>query len=575
MKSGKISKTLFVVLILLGITSKGQTLSDQIDNLISKYNEYGYFNGSVLIAKQGRVILKKGYGFANYEWDVPNTPSTKFRIGSMTKQFTATLILQLVAQGKINLDGKITDYLKDYRKDTGERVTVRELLNHTSGIPSYTNLPHVWTDSLRNHYSEDYFIKHFCSGNLEFAPGSKFSYNNTGYYLLGVICERVSGKPFHQLLREKILNPLGMKNTGAEFEEKPIKKMASGYVKNGFELYKDPYIFMPNALGAGNMYSTVEDMLIWDKALYGNKILTDELKKEMFTPNKFGYGFGWFVYKQKYSPTDSATIIWHTGGINGFNTIISREPKTKDLVVLFNNTGTTRLLTMAQKIHFILHRQKVALPLKPIKDYLYETIQNEGIDQAVSDYKQLKKEEKELFDFSESQLNDLGYWLLKQKRYDEALKILKLNAEAFPKSANVYDSIGEVLLAKGDTAKAITYYKKSIELNPGNENGIKILKSLGVKYPLQTEKPTREELKAYEGEYVLFPNFSIFVREKNGRLFAKATGQAEFEIFPLNKTKFYYKIVNAQIEFVKSKDGKVTGLILYQNGRELPAQKVK
>ncbi len=573
------SKTILAVLIFsLGFFTlkvNAQDLKTEVDNLLSKYNEYGYFNGTALIEKGGKVILKKGYGFANYEWDIPNTPDVKFRIGSMTKQFTATLIMQLVEEGKIKLDGKLTDYLKDYRKETGNKVTIRELLNHTSGIPSYTSLPHVWNDSLRNHYKEDYFIKHFCSGNLEFTPGSKFSYNNTGYYLLAVICEKVSGKPFNELLKEKILDPLKMYNSGAEAEEKPIKKMASGYIKAGFELFSDPYIYMPNALGAGNMYSTVEDLAKWDKALYDNKILSEKSKKEMFTPNKFGYGYGWFVYSRKYSPTDSAKIIWHTGGINGFNTIISREPKTKDLVLLFNNTGTTQLVLMTQKIYSLLHGLKVEFPQKPIKDYLYKTILDEGIDRAISTYKYLKKESPNLFDFSENQLNYLGYWLLKQKRFDDAVKIFKLNAEAFPNSSNVYDSMGEGLLAKGDTTEAIKYYKKSIELNPGNENGLKILKKLGVKTSTSKGKPTLEELKSYAGEYQLFPNFSIFISEKNGHLFAKATGQPEFEIFPMSKTKFYYKVVNAQIKFVESKNGKVNSLILFQNGKEMPAKKIK
>jgi len=188
----------------------------QIDSLLRLYHLYGMFNGSALVAESGKVIYKKGFGLANMDWNIPNAPDTKFRIGSITKQFAAMLIMQLVEKGKIKVDGKITDYLPDYRKDTGDRVTIHHLLTHTSGIPSYTGLPGFWSDSTRNPYALEYVVKNFCSGNLEFEPGAKYVYNNTGYYLLGAIIEKVSGKPFAEVLTENILKPLQMQNTGVE-----------------------------------------------------------------------------------------------------------------------------------------------------------------------------------------------------------------------------------------------------------------------------------------------------------------------------------------------------------------------
>src|SRR5436190_5055194 len=161
-----------------------QDKATKIDQLISLHNKYGQFNGSVLVADNGKIIYKKGFGLANMEWNIPNQPDTKFRLGSITKQFTATLILQLVEQGKIKLDGKLTDYLPDYRKDTGDRVTIHQLLNHTSGIPSYTDQPGFLQDVSRNPYTVADFVKKYTSGDLEFEPGSKFSYNNSGYFLL-------------------------------------------------------------------------------------------------------------------------------------------------------------------------------------------------------------------------------------------------------------------------------------------------------------------------------------------------------------------------------------------------------
>src|SRR5437764_5438582 len=164
-----------------------QDKAAKIDQMISLYQKYGQFNGSALVADNGKVIYKKGVGLANMEWDIPNAPDTKFRLGSITKQFTATLILQLVEQGKIKLDGKITDYLPDYRKDTGDKVTIQHLLTHTSGIPNYTSRPDFMTKISRDPYSVSDFVKKYASDDLEFEPGSKFSYDNSGYFILGAI----------------------------------------------------------------------------------------------------------------------------------------------------------------------------------------------------------------------------------------------------------------------------------------------------------------------------------------------------------------------------------------------------
>lgn len=186
----------------------------KIQELLSLAHKYRQFNGSALVAENGKVVYKGAYGQANMEWNIPNTPDTKFRLGSITKQFTATAIMQLVEQGKIKLDAKLSDYLPEYRKDTGSKVTIHHLLTHTSGIPSYTGQPGFFEDVSRNPYKVDEFVKKYASGDLQFEPGSKFSYNNSGYFLLGAIIERVTGKPYEQVLKENIFDPLGMKNTG-------------------------------------------------------------------------------------------------------------------------------------------------------------------------------------------------------------------------------------------------------------------------------------------------------------------------------------------------------------------------
>lgn len=573
----KLTLTLVLAFLFFSATKiQSQTDAEKIDDLINRYYEYGLFNGSALVVKNGDVIFKKGCGYANFEWKVPNAPDTKFRIGSISKQFTATLIMQLVEEGKIKLDGKITDYLQNYRKDTGEKVTIHQLLNHTSGIESYTDMPNVWKDSLRNHYTKNYFIKHFQSGDLQFEPGTEFHYNNTGYYLLAAIIEEVTGKPFGEYLKEKILIPVGMENTGVEDNEIVIEKEASGYLKDGNQLLRDRYMYMPNAMGAGNMYSTVEDMVKWNKALYGNKILSEESKDKMFTPYLSNYGYGWFITSRKFEETgDSIKIIWHTGGINGFTTLFARLVDDNSMIALFNNTGASPRTAIANQIENILYGFDYQYPKLPIGDYLLTVIDDEGIESAIETYNQAKEDDEELFDFSETELNKLGYVLLRDGKIDEAIEIFKLNISAYPNSANVYDSMGEAFMEKGENGKAIENYKRSLELNPGNKNAVAMLKKLGVDYKNEEVVVPKERLKKYAGEYQLMPNFIITIRVDGNKLMSKATGQPEFQIFPITETKFYYKVVDAQIEFLVNEKGEVESLTLFQGGREMPAKKIK
>ncbi len=574
-----ISKRLLLILIasLLCISkvSYSQDKAEKINDLLTKYNEYGLFNGSALVAEDGKVILKSGYGYANMEWKVPNTSDTKFRIGSISKQFTATIIMQLVEEGKIKLDGKIIDYLPNYRKDTGEKVTVHQLLNHTSGILPYTSMPNVWSDSLRNHYDEDYMIKHFHSGDLQFEPGSKFMYNNTGYYLLAAIAEKVTGKKFGELLKERIFTPLGMTNTDSEEDGVLVDKKASGYLKFANTYSLDPYFYMPNALGAGQMYSTVEDMVKWDQALYTDKILSEESKEKMFTPYLSGYGYGWGISTDTIKGTNVITkVTAHSGGINGFITIFVRLLDRKQMIALFNNTGNAPLIEMVHEIVKILYDQKFNYPKQPISNVLANTIDKDGIDAAIDKYRKLKDSDNDSYDFSENQLNNLGYMYLRSGNIDKALALFKLNIEAYPINFNTYDSYAEALMTKGDNENAILYYKKSLELNPANSNGIDQLKKLGVEYKVDEPLIDNAILSKYAGEYQLFPNFVITIRVDGNKIFAQATAQSEVEIYPSSETKFYYKVVNAQIEFFKDKDGNFNKMVLYQNNREMPGERI-
>ncbi len=252
--------------------------ASKIDAYLTQSNDIGQFSGTALVAQNGKVIYKKAFGYANLEWQVPNEIDSKFRISSMSKQFTAMLIMQLVEEEKINVEGKITDYLPKYRKDTGDRITIHQLLTHTSGIEGMPG----WSDLTRKNFNVAYIVENLCIGDLAFEPGSLHRYSNTGYYLLGAIIEAVTDKPFAEVLREKILNPLDMSNTGVDDERKILRKRASGYNKPLAEYVNDRYFVMEMNLSNGAMYSTVDDLHKWDQALYTEKLSFTKIEKVNF-----------------------------------------------------------------------------------------------------------------------------------------------------------------------------------------------------------------------------------------------------------------------------------------------------
>jgi CubicO group peptidase (beta-lactamase class C family) len=456
-----------------------QDKATRIDEVMTKLVENKQFNGTVLVAEDGQIILKKGYGYANMDWKIPNTVDTKFRIGSITKQFVAMQIMQLVEEGKIELEAKLIDYIPEYRKDTGQKITIHHLLTHTSGIPSYTGLPSFWSDSTRNPYDVDYMIQEFHSGDLEFEPGTEYRYNNSGYFLLAVIIERITGKSFEENLQQRILDPVKMTNSGVDRNLEILDKRSYGYMNLLSGYANEPYFYMLNALGAGDMYSTVEDLFLWDRALHDDKILSEKSKSIMFTPFLNGYAYGWGVYYQMLSEsTDSLKVIAHSGGINGFNTRIHRLVNDNHVIILLNNTGSTNLGGMSETITNILYDRPYTIPKKALDRKIGETILASNVENAIKEYNVLKENYPDEYNFNEYSLNSLGYQLLGINRVQDAIEIFKLNVKEYPDAFNPYDSLGEGYMIAGEKEQAMKYYKKSLELNPDNTNAVTMIERI-------------------------------------------------------------------------------------------------
>jgi CubicO group peptidase (beta-lactamase class C family) len=456
------------------------TKPQELDRYFSKYHQLRQFNGTVLVANEKGVLFKKGYGFANLEWQVPNTPDTKFRVGSVTKQFTAMLILQLVAEGKLTLDDKVTAHLPDYRKDTGDRITLAQLLHHTAGLPNYTAAPGFFENDSRTPFKVADFVKKYCSGDLEFEPGTKFAYSNSGYFVLGAIIEKVTGQTYAQALQQRIFDPLGMKATGYDVFATVLPKRASGYTLTPGGYVNAPYLDMGLPYAAGSMYSTVEDLYRWDRALYLDTLLPAALKERMFTPALGDYALGWSREPLKLHDGKTAlTGISHSGGINGFSALLVRAPERKEVVILLDNTSQGRsLLPMATGALSLLRGMPAHPPRLSIGEFVLATVEKTSVGEAIARYRNLKATQPEAYDFSPRELNAVGYQLLRTGRVADAVEIFKLNVEMFPKDGNAYDSLGEAYLARGDTALAIENYRKSLELDPANDNAVKVLEKL-------------------------------------------------------------------------------------------------
>lgn len=548
-----IIQTVFLgVYIVTGIfnVSYGQAKVDKLDKLISTYAEYGKFNGSVLVAEKGNVIYKKGFGLADREWNVPNQPDTKHRLGSITKQFTAMAILQLVEKGKLKLDVPISAYLPDYPKKNGDVITIHHLLTHSSGIPNVTSFPGFSKNISRNAYSPVELVKLFADSTLQFKPGEKFAYSNSGYMLLGYIIEKVTGKRYEQVLQENIFTPLMMINTGYDHSRSLLKNRASGYEKNGRLYINANSIDMSVPYAAGALYSTVEDLYLWDHALYGNQLLRQENMDILFTKHipsggNYYYGYGWGVGGIPLGSTvERIETIGHSGGIDGFVTQLTRIPSDKSFIVLLNNTGGAPLGEMTNAIAAILYDKSYNFPKRSVAYSLGDRIEKDGVPAALEYYKSIK--DSTGYYLSEGEMNGTGYQFLEPGKVKEAVAIFKLNTQAFPKSSNVYDSYGEALMALGKKTEAIENYKKSVKLNPGNEGAIKILKANGIKTDDLIKKVPVEYLKLLEGEYLSADN-----KER------KIKFELAEDILYGNERGYRYKVlpVGGEGEFVNTDDG--------------------
>lgn len=547
----KIQLLLAIVLIfnvVMGQQPDVKTLTGEFDKLLTPLFKANGPGATVLVARNGQVIYKKAFGSANLELEVPMQADYIFRIGSITKQFTAVAILQLMEQGKLALQDEITKFIPDYPTQNS-KITIEHLLTHTSGIQSYTGMKDfIARMTLDQKPSE--LIDHFKNEPMNFAPGSKYSYNNSGYVLLGHIIEKITGKTYPQYVEENFFKPLGMNNTLYGSDAKIIKNRASGYTsgKSGYE--NAHALSMTQPYAAGSIQSTVEDLYKWHQAVISYKLVKKESLDKAFTKYKLTdgteitYGYGWGLRWLQESPT-----IEHGGGINGFSTMAIYLPKEDVYVTMFSNCECFSPGDVTSKL--------AALTIG--KPYAYKeiTVDNTMLQTYTGVYENNKGEQR-IITVSDNKL------------YSQRGSGAKLAVKAYEKDRFFFD----------DAMTTISFAKNKngeIEkLTLSNRNGIEVWNKTNKPVPAQTEvKVDEKTLETYVGEYEINPAFSIAVTREKDKLFVQATGQERFEIFPESQTKFFLKINDARLEFVKDGTGKVVKAILNQSGRMIDAKKVK
>ena len=465
-----------------------QIPAQKIDAHCQAYSDADLFSGVVLVARNGEVLFKKAYGPADRELEVLVHPGMKFKIGSLSKPFTATLILQLVDEGILSLDDHITDHIPEYSGKGGNLITIEQLLNHTSGIIGSLD-PEREAKEERLYHNLAEMACMADTAALCFEPGSGFHYSNFGYQILAYIAERACHIPFDTLLQERIFRPMGMSDTRQYDAVRIEPDLVKGYEYKLLKGYENASFIDPSyAAGAGGLISTVEDLLKFDRGFSQGKMISEELYQEMFRPSEHGpYGLGWEIHQQYMMPVqDTVRITSHSGSINGFGAFMGRVERDGLFVAVLKNFRSDTYISpsyaprIGGEIISILYGDTVDLPRKSIAKETGLILGREGTEQAIKEYHRLRDAENEAYTFDESELNMLGIeLLLRFNRPEDALKIFELNIEAYPCSYNTYDSYAYVLRSMGDYPNAIRAYReglKVLEKYPEENQGASIQK---------------------------------------------------------------------------------------------------
>ncbi|GFE84216.1 hypothetical protein GCM10011487_62160 [Steroidobacter agaridevorans] len=506
---------------------------ERMDQIVQHLVDGKQFMGSVLVARADQIVLHKAYGSANLEWDIANTPTTKYRIGSITKQFTSASILLLEERGKLKLDDPVKKHFAE-APAAWDSVTLEHLLTHTSGIPNFTSLPEY--EKLKQFQTPlTDLIGLFKNKPLEFAPGDKMAYSNSGYLLLGYVIEKASGMSYADFVQTNIFTPLGMKDSGYDSNASIIPRRAAGYTRSGESLVNADFVHMSIPHAAGGLYSTTEDLLRWQRQLYGGKLLSDASLTKMTTPFKNDYALGLAVQ------TGKRKMYSHGGGIEGFNTLLAYYPDTQVSVVALANLNGGAPAEIAAKLGSLAHgetitltheRKEIAVPRAVLERYVGTYALSPQVNVMVT------------LDGDQLVTQVSG----------------QIRAAAFAESPTrfflkIVDAQWEFVETDGKVTHVV--------LHQGGRETKAQRTSDTVAVKREITLPT-DALKKFVGTYQLRPGFDLVIKLEGEQLVLNPTGQNSDRLYAESADTFFSKVVDASIQFHGNDQGEITHLTLNQ-----------
>ncbi len=529
-------------------------LVNQLDSLVAQAYSADGPGASVIVVSKGQVLLRKGYGMADLELGVPVDPVDTFRLGSITKQFTAVAILQLVEAGKISLDDDITKYVPEVQTG-GHKITLTHLLTHTSGLPSFTDQPEF--RAARTHemtLSETLAL--IKDKPAHFAPGTDWAYCNTGFRLLGAVIEKVSGQRYGDYVEDHIFKPAGMTHSGYGWTDRIFPGRVPGYTQGSDgKPANAPYIGMSVPHGAGALMSSVDDLWKWEQALAAGKLVSPALLARAYTPVRLedgrstGYGFGWGIGSLSGHET-----VEHGGGIEGFSTYVIRVADAGVYVAVLVNSDRPKAPPG------VIARRLASLVLGKAVPVASVTVGPDVLQKYAGVYR-LSGDWKLGFVVENGQL------VIKRQGGSSIPLQARSQTEFFaPDSEVLFEFIP-------DPAGAAQRLLRHPAQGP-DSYGIRVAEPL--EDPVKPSVSVASELlDQYIGDYQLAPDFILTVRRVGTNLTAQATGQGATDLVAESLVRFHVKQVKAAIEFKTDANGRVTSLVLFQNGNEIPAKRVE
>ncbi|MEH3119839.1 MAG: serine hydrolase [Methylorubrum populi] len=544
----------------LAVTAAGaQDQADRAEALVAPYVGAGLFSGVVLVARDGRPVFRRAYGLADREWEIANTPQTHFRIGSLTKAFTAAAVLTLAEAGRLGLDDSVRRWVPSV-PEAWEGVSLRHLLQHRSGIINFTALPNYYDQIARVDHTPGQIVALAEGEALLFPPGTRFEYSNTNYVLLGMAIEAASGLPYPQYLREKILAPLGLKETGYDDLTVVLPRRAAGYRRGRAQWRNAVPMAASSAYAAGALYSTVDDLLAWDNALAGTRLLSEASRAAMFDDRGTGYGLGWFVahaFGKPGEPGSGHRVLGHAGSIPGFLSINDVYPDDGLTVIVLSNTETAPAQKIARDLA-ALHLGRYEAPEAIVLEDLI-------LDRYPGTYR----------------LGPRAFLTVAREGRGLTARATGEAATPFlPESDRTFVSRVADMRLTFETETDGTPTGVILHRDGRDRTGPRVTEDEARRALAEPPREHRETaidrsgLTAFAGRYALAPGVEIAVTVEDGRIFAQAARQLRNELFPEGERDFFLRSVDAQVTFLADETGRITGLILHQNGYDTEAPRL-